>query len=207
MKTAFAVVTLIAAANAQYWNITSPPFQLVVRSENGTINDTLSTCHTGAAIESLCLSNSNTTSKPNPIPWSTFGFNTSSYAQPPINHTDLGTPGILTWDLPVSNLGPVPSSVRFSYDPSTNTALPLLEPGSTNPQQLAFNSQDELIIQSYVDWTANPPASTETYGLRRWFACKTYYTGYQYENLVWGLGAEIPQNPTCIPVVVRRVLV
>jgi hypothetical protein len=207
MKTAFAVVTLIAAANAQYWNITSPPFQLVVRSENGTINDTLSTCHTGAAIESLCLSNGISTSKPNPLPASTFGFNTSSYAQPPINHTDLGTPGILTWDLPVSNLGPVPSSVRFSYDPSTNTALPLLEPGSTNPQQLAFNSQDELIIQSYVDWTANPPASIETYGLRRWFACKTYYTGYQYENLVWGLGAEIPQNPTCIPVVVRRVLV
>jgi hypothetical protein len=207
MKTTFAVMALAAAVNAQFWNITSPPFQLVLHSENGTINDTLSACHTGAAIESLCLSNSNTTSKPNPSPYATFNFNTSSYAQPPVNHTELGTPGILTWDLPVSNYGIVPSSVRFFYDPSTNSAIPILETGDTNSQLLSFNNQDELIVQSSVNWTANPPTYTETYGLRRWFACKTYFSGYQYENLVWGLGPENPQNPTCLPVVVRRVYV
>ncbi|KAF2818063.1 hypothetical protein CC86DRAFT_435402, partial [Ophiobolus disseminans] len=62
--TAFSIAALVAAASAQdsYYNITSKPFQLVLTSADSSINDTVSTCHTGAALESLCLSNSNITS-------------------------------------------------------------------------------------------------------------------------------------------------
>jgi hypothetical protein len=209
MKTTLAIASLIAAASAQesFYNITSKPFQLLLTSEDGTINDTVTACHTGAAIESLCLSNSNTTSKPNPTEYSTFNFNSSIYAQAPSNDVSLGVPGILTWFLPVSNYGPVPSSLYFNYDPSTDIAVPILETGSANPQQLAFNDQDELIVQSYINWTADPPTGGVPYGLKRWYACRTYFAGYQYENLAWSLGAAKPENPTCVAVGVKRVFV
>ena len=206
MKTTITAAALIAVASAQY-NITSKPFQLLLTSEDGTTNDTVSACHTGAALESLCLSNSNTTSKPDPTPYDTFNFNTTISSQPPVNHTELGVEGILTWTLPVTNYGPVPSSVFFNYDPSTDSAVPILTTGSSNPQRFSFNDQDELIVQSYIDWTADPPTYAGPYGLKRWFACKTYYAGYQYENLVWGLGAGKPENPTCVAVNVKRVFV
>jgi hypothetical protein len=207
MKATITAAALIAVANAQFYNITSKPFQLRLTSEDGTIDDTVSACHTGAALESLCLSNSNTTSKPNPTEYDTFNFNTTITSQPPVNHTDLGAEGILTWTLPVTNLGPVPSSVYFNYDPSTDLTVPIITTGSSNPQRFSFNDQDELIVQSYIDWTADPPKYAGPIGLKRWFACKTYFAGYQYENLVWGLGAREPENPTCVAVNVKRVFV
>jgi hypothetical protein len=210
MKTIFSIASLIAAASAQdlFYNITSKPFQLVLTSEDGTNNDTVSACHTGAALESLCLSNSNTTSKPNPTPYSTFNFNTSIYAQAPSNDVSLGVPGILTWFLPVSNIGPVPSAAYFNYDPATDIAVPILETGyGSGATMLAFNDQDELIVQSYIDWTASPPTGGNPYGLKRWYACTTYYAGYQYDNLAWGLGPNKPENPTCVAVDVKRVYV
>jgi hypothetical protein len=209
MKTTLTLIALATAASAQdpYYNITSKPFQLVLTSADGSISDTVSACHTGAALESLCLSNSNSTSKPDPTTYDTFNFNTSIYSQAPTNHTDLGVPGILTWFLPASNIGPVPSSVYFNYDPSTDSAVPILTPGSDRPQLLSFNDQDELTVQSYVQWTANPPKAGEQVGLKRWYACKTYFAGYQYENLVWGLGNHKPENPTCVAVDVKRVFV
>jgi hypothetical protein len=206
MKTTFSIAALVATASAQYYNITSKPFQLLLTSTDGSINDTVSACHTGAALESLCLSNSNSTSKPDPTPYSTFNFNTSSNSQAPVNHTDLGVPGILTWFLPSGNYGPVPSAVHFNYDPTTDIAVPILETGE-NGQMLAFDDQDELLVQGYVQWTANPPTYGETYGLKKWYACKTYYAGYQYENLVWSLAASKPENPTCVAVEVKRVFV
>ncbi|KAF2036728.1 hypothetical protein EK21DRAFT_106045 [Setomelanomma holmii] len=209
MKTTLPVLTLAAAASAQnsYYNITSKPFQLVLTSADGSISDTVSACHTGAGLESLCLSNSNTTSKPAPTNYDTFNFNSSIYSQAPTNHTDLGVPGILTWFLPTANAGNVPSSVYFNYDPSTDSAVPIMISGSDRPQALAFNDQDELIVQSYVDWTADPPKAGDVVGLKRWYACQTYFAGYQYENLVWGLGDHEPENPTCVAVDVKRVFI
>lgn len=199
-----------ASANAQcetgppFYNETSKPFSLVLTSGNSTINgSTLSACHSGAAIESLCLSRGGGVSNPNPIPATTFNFNTSS--DPFTPNVTLGTPGILTWTLKTSTID-VPSSARFSYDPATNVAIPILMPGSENPQLLAFDDQDRLNVQSSIDWAAAPPNSTRsTQALYRWYACQTYFSGYSYENLVWGLGPEQPQNPTCVSVGVKRV--
>jgi hypothetical protein len=204
MKTAASIAALIATTSAQFYNVSSAGFQLVLDSHDGRINDTVSACHTGAALESLCLSNGNTTSKPNPIPSDTFYFNTTSNPYVPVNHTELGAQGILTWFLPVNDYGNVSSSAYFFYDPSTDYAVPILETGSDGPQILSFNSADELTVVSYVDNTANPPKYQDPVGLQRWYACKTYYAGYQYENLVWGLGADKPENPTCVAVTVTR---
>jgi hypothetical protein len=206
MKTAFSIAALAGAASAQIYNITSKPFQILLTSADGSINDTVSACHTGAALESLCLSNSNSTSKPNPTPYSTFNFNTTSTAEAPVNHTELGVPGILTWFLPAGNYGPVPSAAQFFYDATTDIAVPILETGSSG-QLLAFDDKDELLVQGYVQWTANPPTYGEIYGLKRWYACTTYFEGYQYENLVWGLGEGKPEDPTCVAVDVKRVFV
>ncbi|CAO2655924.1 Nn.00g047270.m01.CDS01 [Neocucurbitaria sp. VM-36] len=204
MKITSLILSLIATTTAQYYNITSPPFYLIVTSPDGSINDTLSACHTGAALESLCLSNSNSTSKPNPINAVKFSFNTTIYSEPPA--PSLGTPGILTWILPASP--PIPSSVFFSYEPTTDIALPILLPGDDQAQQLAFDKNEKLTVQGYVDWTVSPPDGTggakEYY---RWYACLTYYSGYQYETLAWGLGPGKPENPSCVEVSVRRMFV
>jgi hypothetical protein len=208
MKTTTTLASLLfaAAANAQFYNETSKPFQLVLTSNDTTINgSTLSTCHIGAALESLCLSNSNTTSNPNPIAPATFNFNTT--ADPFAPNATLGVPGILTWTLQ-SSIGNISSSAYFNYDPTTDIAIPFLTPGSDTPQILAFDSQDRLNIQGYINWTSTPPnATAETTAYYRWYACQTYTTGYVYENLAWGLGAGKPENPTCVSVGVKRVFI
>ena len=206
MKTTFLALLLAAATgtSAQNYNETSAPFHLIVTSEDGSINDTLSACHTGAALESLCLSYSNTTSKPNPSNPAAFNFNTSIYSQPPA--PSFGTPGILTWIVPSNP--PIPSSVFFSYDPTTDIALPILGPGDEGAEQLAFDQYNRLTVQGYVDWTANPPNGNGNWKeYYRWYACRTYFTGYQYNALAWGLGPGQPENPTCVGVNVTRVFV
>jgi hypothetical protein len=204
MKTV--LLLLAVAVSAQFYNETSEPFNLVLTSDNTTINgSTLSACHTGAALESLCLSSGGGVSNPTPIAATTFNFNTSTNPFTP--NVTIGTPGILTWTLKTTSFD-VPSSVYFNYDPTTDIAIPILTPGSERPQLLAFDQQDELNVQGYIDWTANPPNST---GLMkayyRWYACQTYYAGYAYHNLAWGLGPRVPENPTCVSVGVKRVFV
>ncbi|EAT86011.1 hypothetical protein HBI56_023840 [Parastagonospora nodorum] len=206
MKTTFSVAALVAAASAQQYNITSKGFQLVLTSDDGAINSAVSACHTGAALESLCLSKTSDPSKPSPF--DTFYFNTTSTSEPPVNHTELGAEGILTWFLPVNDYGNIPSSAYFYYDSSTDSATPILTTGTpVDVQRMSFTDKDELILQGYIDWTANPPKYAGPYGLNRWYACQTYYAGYQYTNLVWGLGAGKPENPTCLKVDVKRVFV
>ena len=193
LSTPATALLFAASANAQceasppFYNETSKPFSLVLTSDNSTINgSTLSACHSGAGIESLCLSRGGGVSNPTSLPAATFNFNTSS--DPFTPNTTLGTPGILTLTLQTTTIA-VPSSVRFSFDPTTNIALPLLFPGQTDNQLLAFDAQDRLNVQGYIDWSANPPNSTgSTQAYYRWYACQTYYSGYSYENLAWGLG-------------------
>jgi hypothetical protein len=205
MKTSSLVLSLTVAAvtSAQdsYYNETSAPFHLVVTSEDGYVNDTLSACHIGAALESLCLSNAESGSSPSPLAAAVFNFNTSTYSQAPA--PSLGVPGILTWWLQTSSIGDVPSSVSFSYDPATNLALPILSPGDEDAQTLAFDTQDELTVQGYTS-SNGTTTWTEYY---RWYACDTYFSGYQYNALAWGLGSGKPENPSCVAVNVTRVSV
>lgn len=197
---------LIAATNAQFYNETSKPFSLVLLSDNSTINGSkLAACHTGAALESLCLSGVGGVSNPDSVPAVTFNFNTTADASTP--NATIGTLGILVYTLRTSSID-VPSSVYFHYDPTTDSAIPILTPGSENAQMLAFDDREQLNVQGYIDWTADPPdATATTQAYYRWYACQTYFEGYMYQNLVWGLGAPKPENPTCVSVDVKRVFV
>lgn len=210
MKASSLLLSLAAAAigSAQdcsqssepYYNITSKPFYLVVTSDDGTVNSTLSACHVGAALESLCLSSAKAGDSPAELPATTFQFNTSIYSQAP--DPSLGVPGILTWTLQTSTLN-VSSSAAFNYDITSNLAVPILSPGSDQPTLVAFDSCDDLAIQAYV------PGKNDTQGVtkafNRWYACNTTYTSYTYNNLAWGLGKGAPDNESCVKVNVMRV--
>ena len=205
MKTSSVILSLAAAvitsAQDPYYNITTPPFYLVVTSEDESINSTLSACHVGAALESLCLSNADYGSSPTPLAGAEFHFNTSIYSQPTPPDP---TTGILTWWLTVNGGEQYPSSASFYYDPTTDIAVPILYPGDQDATTLAFDAQNQLAIQAYVRDTNGTGVSQTLY---RWYACKTYYSSYLYTNLAWGLGASEPENPSCVAVNVTRVFV
>ena len=93
-----AVLAIIASTSAQNYD-QSKPFFLVVQSHDSKFNGTaLEAGHEGAAIEGLC---------PGAPPNATVNYNTFQ-----LNNTDdeflvdssLGTPGVLTWNLPSGNL-------------------------------------------------------------------------------------------------------
>ncbi|KAF2704595.1 hypothetical protein K504DRAFT_461356 [Pleomassaria siparia CBS 279.74] len=194
-------LALAASTSAQYYN-QSKPFHLVVVSENKTIDgDTLSACHTGAAIESLCLSKQPSSSKPTPITPATFYFNTSNSAITP-NDT-RGVTGIVTYVLR-TNL-PTPESLDLYINPTSDVALPLLWPGDTMATTMNFDNQNLLNIQGYVDDTVSPPVARDNQAYYRWYSCSTYWQGYQYVTLAWKLGKGNPQNPSCVKIDVKRV--
>jgi hypothetical protein len=197
-------LALTASVSAQYDN-QSAPFNLVVISDDSSVDgDTLAACHTGAAIESLCLSNSNSTSKPSPIDAALFQFNTSDSVITP-NET-LGKSGWLTYELRGSNFN-VSEAMGLYTDYSTNVGLPLFSPGSADAMNVAFDSDDLLNVQNYVDDTQDPPVAGNYTAYYRWYSCNTYYSGYQYVTLTWVLGEAEPQNPTCVKIDVKRVFV
>lgn len=205
MKLVLSTITLALAAltSAQY-DIESQSFRLVLSSADTSVNgQTLSACHSGAAIESLCLSGTPSTSKPTAIAAANFRFNTSSSIQTPPGGA---APGILVYELPTSP--PTPSALEFFYDPTTNYALPLFFPGQgAQTQTLVFDSSNKLAVQGYVNYSTNPPTSGATTNYYRWYSCPTYFSGYTYVNLVWTLGDVTPVTPGCAKVDVKRVFI
>jgi len=203
MRTSFIAATLLAATStqvtAQYTN-QSDPFALVLLSSNDTLNGTtLSPCHEGAAIEGLCLgapiADTNTTIY-------TYTFNTSSFDTG--FNTTIGQTGIITWLLQGGNFN-LSSPLGLSYNPTSNIAVPLFTPSTTTETAVAFDEDDLLNIQGYLDDTT-APASFGTKAYYRWYICNTYY-GYAYTTLAWVTGAGEPENPTCVDVDVKRVFV
>ncbi|EDU45162.1 hypothetical protein PtrSN002B_006439 [Pyrenophora tritici-repentis] len=206
MKTSSILLSLAAAAIAiaqdPFYNITTPPFNLLVASDDGSIDTTLSACHIGAALESLCLSDADFGSSPTTLRPAEFQFNSSIYSQTPDETTS--STGILTWWLRTDADTKYPSSMSFNYDATTDLALPIIFPGDTNAQVLSWDKQDKLTIQGYV----RGPNNTGSYqNFYRWYACETYYGSYNYKNLAWALGADEPENESCVPVTVTRTFV
>ncbi|KAG5999425.1 hypothetical protein E4U21_006818 [Claviceps maximensis] len=192
MKAATFLASLAAASGIVLGqDIQSKPFILVIHesSDKTLQGQTFSTCHSGAAIESICLYRGTN---------ATFNHNTTEGVQ----SGPGGMPGILTWNL--SSQPPIPSSMTFNVDPSTNVALPLFFPGSNNAEWVSFDNKEELNIATYLDDTQSPPSGQRSRVLKRWFVCDTYFTGYRYKTLSWVLGNGKPQNPSCVKVAVRR---
>lgn len=176
--TVLALVGAIASlANAQFYNVSSKPFHLVVKSAtNKTLNGrTLFACHEGAAIEGLCLGDKKLSTA------DVYNFNTSSFSTP--TNSAIGDTGILTWLLPTSDQS-FSSALSLSANPTSNVAVPLFYPGDTDAQQVAFDNKGLLNIQGYLDDSVFPFNATETKAYYRWYICETY-VGYQYTTLAW----------------------
>ncbi|OAA69889.1 hypothetical protein ISF_03159 [Cordyceps fumosorosea ARSEF 2679] len=199
MKFTTIAASVLLSGFAAADDIQSKPFKLVLDSEDGKINGkSLSACHSGAAIEALCLGDASNSQ------YTSYYFNTTEGSTSPVE--GYTTSGKLVWNLPIQ---PQPESeaMLFSYDPSTNVAHPLFEP-SYSATYVAFGEEDnEMAIFSYVDDTVNPPKAGNFKALKQWYACTTYYTGYTYQTLNWVVGNGKPQNPTCVKTEVKRVFV
>ena len=209
--TAFLALAGVAAAQT----VQSKPFNLVLSSADKTLNgQILNACHTGAAIESLCVGYNGTD----------FHFNTTKGSQAALK--GFTPAGVLVWTLPSCELSspfrpqllialtsylffplaaPIPESesMNFYVDPSTNVALPLFEP-SYNAQYVTFDSSNLMKIVVYLNDTKTPPADGDGRALDNWYVCETNFEGYTYETLAWALGTAKPQNPSCVKVSVER---
>ena len=98
----------------------------------------------------------------------------------------------------------VSEPMSFTYDASTNVALPLFGPEYAN-QYVAFDVDGLMNVQTYYNDLVNPPTDEDAVRvLYRWYACTTDYVGYTYPTLNWVLGKYPPENPTCVKVQVKR---
>ncbi|CEJ93784.1 hypothetical protein VHEMI09353 [[Torrubiella] hemipterigena] len=187
-----AAASLALAGIATAQNVQSKPFKLVLSSDDAKWNGKgVSACHVGAAIESLCIGDHSID----------FTFNTTEGAQPAMD--GYSPSGLITWSLPASP--PIPEAMSFTYQPSSDLALPLFEPGYGTTYVSFRDSDGQLNIISYLDDTVSP-AVYKTEALSQWYVCLNNYSGYQYNNLNWLMGKNTkPQNPSCSAVTVNRV--
>lgn len=93
MKSFAALSSLLLLGIATAQDVQSKPFHLVLESANKKYNNQqLSACHSGAAIESLCLAGNN---------GARFFLNTTKGETEPLK--GQGLDGALVWDLPIAN--------------------------------------------------------------------------------------------------------
>jgi hypothetical protein len=156
-------LTLLASTSAQNTN-QSAPFNLVLSSRNKTLSGKyLEACHSGAAIETLCLSTGADPGTPHTV----YNLNTSS---------DAGgstTDGVITWTLRGGNFN-LSQPLGLSVDYASNVALPLFSGLETT---VSFDAEERLYIKSFLDDTQDPPRFGER-AYYRWFVCRTYYGSY-----------------------------
>ncbi|KAM4059456.1 hypothetical protein HRG_011516 [Hirsutella rhossiliensis] len=197
MKFAALLASLLLRGVTSAQQVQSKPFNLVIQSADVSLNgQQLAACHTGAAIESLCVAGRS---------GARFFLNTTEGWESPIK--GYGSPGVLAWNLPLGNgQGFVSEPMSFYSDPSTNVALPLFEPGYTSQPVSFDDNKSQLAILSYLDDTQTPPTGNTGKALKNWYVCQTYYSAYQYRTLAWvlGNGGARPQNPSCVKVEVQR---
>lgn len=195
MKFVAILSSLLLSGFAAAQDQQSKPFNLIIKaSDNSLDGQKFSACHTGAAIESLCISGDK---------GSEFFFNTTKGSNSPLDGYEPSS--TLVWNLPIGNGEPVSEPMSFYYDPSTNVALPLFQPTETR-QYVTVDKNDQLALFSNSDDTVTPPVSTKTTALKNWYVCESYYLGYQYHTLNWVAGTSKvkPQNPSCVKVDVQR---
>lgn len=195
---AAAALTLSSTALAQFFTNASEPFGLVLSAnETEYDNHVLIPCHEGAAIEALCVGGPYTAG--NATKYYTFNSTDFSIAHPPAKG---GAEGILVYSLPGNGFD-ASSALSLSYNPVSNVAVPLFQPGDEEVTQVAFDKDEKLNIQGSID-AGLPPQANETAVFYRWQVCKTY-EGYSYTTLAWVVGWGYPDNPTCKPATVTRV--
>jgi hypothetical protein len=194
------VIFTASAVVAQYTN-QSAPFNLIVLSSNHTINgSSLGAYHEGAAIEGLCLGPPPSAAGSS---YQQFQFNTSN--TPYTGNKTIGAPGYLTYELRGGNFN-VSEPMGLTYNPVSNVAVPEFFPGSDYATVVAFDCENKLNIQGYIDDRMLPVEYGEVKAYYRWYICQTY-AGYSYTTLSWVMGDHSPENPSCVKAEVVRVFV
>jgi len=201
---AYALTTLAFTSSlltcAQFTNESAPFSLQVISYDNATLNgSSLYACHEGAAIEGVCEAGKMTMV---PTSASTFNFNTSNDQTTP-QDPSIGVSGILTYLLEGSNFN-LSEPMALTYSPSSNVAHPQFQPVQAGTS-VAFDSNNLLNIQDYVDDTVNPPSAGAVKAYYRWYICTTYTSSYIYSTLNWVQGSAPPQNPSCQKVDIMRV--
>ncbi|KAL9107015.1 MAG: hypothetical protein Q9227_008051 [Pyrenula ochraceoflavens] len=176
------------------------PFSLILQTAvSSPLNGTaLASCHEGAAIEGLCVTSSPPSSNLSYAQTYRFNYSASSTAPDP----SPSTQGYVVYELRGGNFD-IFEPLGLSYNPASNVAVPLFYPDNDIATSMAFDENDLLNIQSYIDDTTDPPTLGQK-GYYRWYVCTTY-AGYTYQTLAWVLGPNEPENPTCTKVDVKRI--
>jgi hypothetical protein len=197
----FSVLAAAPGALAQNYT-TSPGFKLsVTDASNSSLNGyVVSSCHSGAAIESLCIGPPSAASSTDA--YGTYYFNYTSYSGDPLPPT-----GVLFWNLPYqgeNGPGTEQEPLSFLYNLGSNVATPLFEPSEANVQ-VGFDSDNKLFAVGFSDssFTAAKEPNVSYDALYHWEACYQYIEGYYYQSIAWVL-AGTPSNPTCGAVNVTR---
>lgn len=213
MKLITVLSSLLLTGVANSRQLESKPFHLVIHSSNEQFDGKkLFPCHTGAAIESLCVSGDI---------GARYFFNTTKGSGSPLKGYEPS--GRLIWDLPLGNFiyifeffetnlnfstdpGFVSEPMSFYTDPSTNVALLLFEPGYTTQYVTFDKNNGQLALFSYLNDRVIPPTENKVQVLKNWYVCRTNFSGYQYRTLNWVMGDSRakPQNPSCVKVEVQR---
>lgn len=181
----------LAAADC-YYCTQQGPFKLQIESANATLNgQQFASCHSGAAIETLCVG----------YQGSDYYYNTT--ATPPTG--DYPQQGLITWNLTYNTNQTESEPLTLQYSPFSNVAVPVLEPTEYNDAYFSFTSDGYLAIAQSIDDTVVPAAYVSPPKLvQNWYVCQTYYGGYRYTTLAWVVGVDAPQNPSCQKVSVKR---
>lgn len=198
-----ALVALAAPAMAQLYPNQTGSFHLKLTNTNSDLDNTyLYACHSGAAIEQLCLGNKTLRDDG----FGTFYLNYSANSL--VNDKPAGA---LVWNLPFTSAGgaiqTASSPLSFSYNPTSNVAILILSPSSTDTSDVVpagFDDDEHLFAYSYVDESVFPPDTSSGPHLFYHFAlCQTYFGGYRYTALAWVTAGQ-PLNPSCHAVTVTR---
>ncbi|KAK4221421.1 cell wall protein RHD3 [Podospora fimiseda] len=173
---ALAATTIISGTLAQKFPNQSAPYNLKLLSDEPTLDGKfLSACHSGAAIEQLCVSNTAATTS------GVFYLNTTDSST--VSGFDTG---VLVYNL---NYGGdanliASSALRFAFNPATNVVLSYFQPGDegTDIAIVGLDAESKLFIPSYVDDVVTPNGTGLFY---QWHVCNTQFGSYKYLALAW----------------------
>ncbi|KAH6853196.1 hypothetical protein B0I37DRAFT_358741 [Chaetomium sp. MPI-CAGE-AT-0009] len=176
---------LLSTAAAQTFPNQFGPYALKVTSDDATINGKyLYACHSGAAIEQLCIGEKGEYAAAS----GSYYFNSSDWSE----EVDGSKTGVLIWNLPLQDAH-ASSALTFNYSPASNVVLAYFIPGDQNTVTVGFDAEDKLFVAAYVDDTVTPGGSKAFY---HWEVCNTQFSGYRYQALAW-VTIGTPINESC----------
>ncbi|KAK4464025.1 cell wall protein RHD3 [Cladorrhinum samala] len=169
---------IISTTSAQNFPNQSAPYNLKLSSAETALDGKfLWACHSGAAMEQLCISDT-----PSDLT-GIFFLNTTS-----IGSTVSGfLTGALVYNLPYGDEDDkqiASSALRFAWNPVSNIIFNYFQPGDEGSEiaSVGLDADNKLFVPAYVDDVITPNGPEIFY---QWQVCHTQFMGYKYQALVW----------------------